>query len=367
MAEVVHIALVGDAVAMCDAPLGRGVPRADEPEQATCQECIDTYIEGWAAAQEGLPKGIPSMPAYPPSSRRPTAVRYVAMGAAAGLAVAGTVYWTTSGDGRNSNIAVTVVDCSQTELYYDGGPMLPARVAQIQFVNEADHTESFAAQVDGVTLQGQDGNPARYTLAPHDSKVISFPMNPTKYGNSEGACYALNVRAAAEAQPGANNAADAPSAGSPAGDTSDPAAGPDPTPTPEDTAAEAEASQSAAAKASASASAALAALEHRALARTYTLGDYTVNLTNADPSGYDINDQQIYIAGTVTSHSSDTGTMKQFGVVVTLLRANGSVDTSGTLCVELMGGTSDAVDTTTDGGTPDWTSIRITRSPTTPC
>ncbi|ALV32235.1 hypothetical protein [Streptomyces sp. CdTB01] len=150
------------------------------------------------------------------------------------------------------------------------------------------------------------------------------------------------------------------------------AVGPDATPTPEDTvgdaaasvSAQAEASQSAAAAASASAS---AALRHRALARTYTLGDYTVNLTNADPSGYDINDQQIYIAGTVTSHSSDTGTMKQFGLVVTLLRANGSVDASGTLCVELMGGTSDVVDTTTEGGTPDWISIRITRSPTTPC
>ncbi|MFF2518383.1 hypothetical protein [Streptomyces sp. NPDC058086] len=158
-------------------------------------------------------------------------------------------------------------------------------------------------------------------------------------------------------------------------------AGPDATPTPKDTAADAAASAAAASasaqaeasqsntavEASASASAARAALQHRALARTYTLGDYTVNLTNVDPSGYDVNDQQIYVAGTVTSHSSDTGTMKQFGLVVTLLRANGSVDASGTLCVELMGGTSDVVNTTTDGGTPDWTSIRITRSPTTPC
>lgn len=164
---------------------------------------------------------------------------------------------------------------------------------------------------------------------------------------------------------------------SPSGALADAVAAADPgaTPTPEDTAAEAAVSasaqavtsQSAAAAASASASAALAALQHQALARTYTLGDYTVNLTNADLSGYDIDHQEIYIAGTVTSHSSDTGTMKQFGLVVTLLRANGSVDTSGTLCVELMGGTSDVVDTATDGGTPDWTSIRITRSPTSPC
>ncbi|MFJ8113286.1 hypothetical protein ACIRF9_47115, partial [Streptomyces sp. NPDC096132] len=204
-------------------------------------------------------------------------------------------------------------------------------------------------------------------IVEHKTGSSTHSETISKYGNSEGACYALNVRAATAAQPGANSAADAPSAGSPTDDTSDPAAGPDATPAPEDTAAEAEASQSTAASASASGSAALAALQHQALTRTYTLGDYTVNLTNADPSGYDINDQQIYIAGTVTSHSSDTGTMKQFGVVVTLLRANGSVDTSGTLCVELMGGTSDVVDTTTDGGTPDWTSIRITRSPTTPC
>jgi hypothetical protein len=160
---------------------------------------------------------------------------------------------------------------------------------------------------------------------------------------------------------------------SPSGALAEAAAGPDATPEPELTAADADASASARAGASqsaaakASASAALADLQHRALVRTYTLGDYTVNLTNVDPSGYDVNDQQLYIAGTVTSHSADTGTMKQFGLVVTLLRANGSVDTRGTLCVELMGGTSDVVNTTTDGGTPDWTSIRITRSPATPC
>lgn len=355
MAEVVHIALDGDAVAVCGAPIGRGAPRADGPEQATCQECIDTYSEGWAAAHEGLPREFPSMPAYPPSSRRPTAVRYVAMGAVAALAVAGIVYWATSGEsdggGGNSIIAVTVVDCSQTVLYEGGRAMVPARVAQIQFVNEADRAESFAAQVDGVTLQGQDGNPARYTLAPHDSKVIGFPMNPTKYGNSEGACYALNVRAATGALPGADNATDAPSAGSPTGDTSDLAAGPDATPTPEDTAAEA--SQSA-----------VAALQAQALARTYTVGDYTVNFTT---SGYDSPSQQIEVGGTVTSQSSDTGTAKQFDLVVTLLRANGSVDASGTQCVELTGGTSDRVDIATDGGTPDWTSIRVTRSSTTPC
>ncbi|MFB6838946.1 hypothetical protein [Streptomyces sp. NPDC056361] len=144
-------------------------------------------------------------------------------------------------------------------------------------------------------------------------------------------------------------------------------------PDPEDTAAEAtasaraEASQSAAAAASASASADLAAARRRALDHTYVLGDYAVNLTSVAPSGYDIDDQHMYIAGTVTSHSSDTGRMKQFGLIVTLLHADGSVGTSGTLCVQVMGGMSEMVETTTDGGTPDWTSIRITRSPTTPC
>lgn len=52
--DVIHIALKGDVVAMCDASIDRLAPRATEPEQATCTECIDTYIEGWAAAQHGL-------------------------------------------------------------------------------------------------------------------------------------------------------------------------------------------------------------------------------------------------------------------------------------------------------------------------
>ncbi|MFK0025789.1 hypothetical protein [Streptomyces sp. NPDC090798] len=199
MNPIVHIALSGDTLAMCDARIERRAPRAAEPEQATCQECIDTYIEGWAAAQHDGPPGAPPMPSYPPS-RRPSAMRYAAMGATAALAVAALGYWALAdhGSGENSNIAVTVVDCSQTRLFApkDGGPMLPARVAQIQFVNNGNGEQAFSAEVDGVTLEGQDGNRARYRLAPHDSKLISFPMNPTKYGSSEGACYALNVQAA---------------------------------------------------------------------------------------------------------------------------------------------------------------------------
>lgn len=303
------------------------------------------------------------MPAYPPSSRRPTAVRYVAMAAAAALAMAGIVYWSTSGDGggQNNNIAVTVVDCSQTELYEDGGPMLPARVAQIQFVNEADSAESFAAQVDGVTLQGQDGNPARYTLAPHDSKVISFPMNPTKYGNSEGACYALNVRAATAAPADVHNVTDAPSAESPAGDTSDPTTGPDATATPEDAAAEA--SQSAAAAASASASAALATVQQRALARIYTAGEYSVSLSQANP----MNTTTIDLLADVTSHDPNTGLAKQFGIVVTLLNTDGSVNATGTVCGELLGGDSQQLEFTPQQGTVNWTAIRISTDSTSTC
>ncbi|MFA3843694.1 hypothetical protein [Streptomyces aureus] len=112
------------------------------------------------------------------------------------LAIAGVVAWSASGG--SGNITVTVVDCSQTPLYQAEGEsaMQPARVAQIEFVNNGDDAETFSAQVDGVTLVGRDGNPSTFTLAPHDSKTISFSMNPTKYGNSEGACYNLNVGAA---------------------------------------------------------------------------------------------------------------------------------------------------------------------------
>jgi hypothetical protein len=74
--------------------------------------------------------------------------------------------------------------------------MLPARVAQIQFVNNGDDAATISAQVDGVTLVGGDGAPSTFTLAPHGSKTISYSMNPTKYGSSEGACYNLNVGAA---------------------------------------------------------------------------------------------------------------------------------------------------------------------------
>ncbi|MFE5909079.1 hypothetical protein ACFQ6B_08345 [Streptomyces wedmorensis] len=147
------------------------------------------------------------------------------------------------------------------------------------------------------------------------------------------------------------------------------AAEPEPVPDPAESAAsaQAKASQSAAASASASASAALSDLQHQALARTYILGDYTLNLTSVVPDGADPNVPRMYISGTVASHSSDTGRSKQFGLVVSLLRADGTLNTRGTLCVQLLDGDSNTFETTTPDGTPDWTSIRITRSPTTPC
>ncbi|MFF3516158.1 hypothetical protein [Streptomyces sp. NPDC002573] len=199
-----HIALKGDVVAMCDAPIDRSAPRAEEPEQATCQECVDLYIEGWAAAQEQPSVGAPPMPAYPPSlayppspARRPARL-VVAVGVGLALAVGGVVYAVAGGGDETEHVTGSVVDCSQTELFQPKGSaaMLPARVAQIRFVNDGDQQETFSPQVDGATLVANDGSPAKFTLAPHESKVINYPMNPQRYGSSEGSCYALDVSAA---------------------------------------------------------------------------------------------------------------------------------------------------------------------------
>ncbi|MFB7575403.1 MULTISPECIES: hypothetical protein [unclassified Streptomyces] len=194
---VVHIALKGDVVGMCDAPIDRSAPRAEEPEQATCEECIDIYIEGWAAAQEQRCVGAPPMPPYPPSPRRP-AWLMVAAGVGLTLAVGGVVYAFTGGGDGTEHVTGSVIDCSQTELFRPEGSaaMLPARVAQIRFVNDGDQQETFSPQVDGVTLVANDGSPAKFTLAPHESKVINYPLNPQRYGSSEGSCYALGVSAA---------------------------------------------------------------------------------------------------------------------------------------------------------------------------
>lgn len=121
-----------------------------------------------------------------------------AAGAGVGLAVASGAYVLMGGDEGAGHVSATVVDCSQTQLFKpeDSSAMLPARVAQIRFVNSGDVQETFSAQVDGVTLEGLGGSPATFTLPSQGSKMISYPMSPERYGNSEGSCFALNVRAA---------------------------------------------------------------------------------------------------------------------------------------------------------------------------
>lgn len=194
---VVHIALEGDTAAMCDAPLNPSAPRAEEPEKASCQQCIDIYIEGWEATLEPLPDGVPPMPTYPPTAgRRPTWLKAaVVIGVA--LATAGTVYALSGGDSAPEDVTGSVVDCSQTEFYQpkDSPAMLPARVAQIRFVNNGDQQETFSPQVDGVTLVSNNGSTLKYTLAPHEATVIGYSVNPQKYGSSEGSCYALDITA----------------------------------------------------------------------------------------------------------------------------------------------------------------------------
>ncbi|MGX1676034.1 hypothetical protein [Streptomyces sp. NPDC055400] len=197
--EVVHIAIKGDMVAMCDTPIDRSAPRAEEPEQATCQECVDTYIEGWAASQDEYPApaGTSPMPTYPPSAGKRPAWLMGAVGTGLALVVGGVVYTSTSGGGASIPVSGSVVDCSQTRLFQAEGSaaMQPARVAQIRFVNDGDEQETFSPQVDGVTLVKNNRSPAKYTLDPHGSTVISYSMNPEKYGSSEGSCYALGITA----------------------------------------------------------------------------------------------------------------------------------------------------------------------------
>ncbi len=192
-----HIAFKGDVVAMCDAPIDRSAPRAEEPEQATCQECIDLYIEAWAALQEQRSVGAPPMPAYPPSpARRPTRL-VVAAGVGLALTIGGVLYAFTGGGDEIEHVTGSVVDCSQTNLFQPEGSaaMLPARVAQIRFVNDGNQQETFSPQVDGVVLVANDGSPAKFTLAPRESKVINYPLNSQRYGSSEGSCYVLDVSA----------------------------------------------------------------------------------------------------------------------------------------------------------------------------
>ncbi|MFJ1561853.1 hypothetical protein [Streptomyces mirabilis] len=150
--------------------------------------------------------------------------------------------------------------------------------------------------------------------------------------------------------------------------------GPGGTPAPVDTAAAASASEAAAsasaqaeasasAAASASASAAVAAVQQRALARTYAAGEYSVSLSQANP----LNTTTIDLLADVTSHDPNTGLAKQFGLVVTLLNADGSVNASGTMCGELLGGDSQRLEFTPQQGTTDWTSIHVSSGSTSSC
>lgn len=117
------------------------------------------------------------------------------VGVGLALAVGRAIYAFAGGGDATEPVSGSVIDCSQTELFQPQGnaAMLPARVAQIRFVNDGDQQETFSPQVDGVTLVANDGSPAEITLAPHDAKVINYPMNPQRYGSSEGSCYALDV------------------------------------------------------------------------------------------------------------------------------------------------------------------------------
>jgi hypothetical protein len=127
--------------------------------------------------------------------------------------------------------------------------------------------------------------------------------------------------------------------------------------------AQAEASASAAAAASASASAAVAVVQQRALARTYAAGEYSVSLSQANP----LNTTTIDLLADVTSHDPNTGLAKQFGLVVTLLNADGSVNATGTICGDLLGGDSQQLEFTPQRGTTDWRSIRVSSGSTSSC
>lgn len=135
------------------------------------------------------------MPTYPPYAGRRPAWLLVAAGVGLALAVGGGAYALVGGGGDSEQVTGSVVDCSQTELWQPsgGGAMRHARIAQIRFDNAGDERETLSPQVGGVTLVRNDGSPAKYTLAPHGSTVITYPMNPEKYGATEGSCFALDV------------------------------------------------------------------------------------------------------------------------------------------------------------------------------
>ncbi|MFD0532388.1 hypothetical protein ACFQ1I_46765 [Kitasatospora arboriphila] len=203
-----------------------------------------------------------------------------------------------------------------------------------------------------VTGSGTGTHVSTWTLQPGEMQAFSFPINPEKYGNVEGQCWSFPFAVKAAS----NQPSDTPAPVDTAAETSAAAAEVSAAAQAAASAAAAAASESAQAEAAASASAEAASPQQRALlARTYTAGAYSVTLSPANP----INTTTTDLLAEVTSHDSNTGLARQFGLAITLLNADGSVNASGTLCAELLGGTSQQLEFAPQQGTMLWTSIRV--------
>ncbi|WP_405918323.1 hypothetical protein [Streptomyces sp. NBC_00728] len=80
----------------------------------------------------------------------------------------------------------------------------------------------------------------------------------------------------------------------------------------------------------------VATRQRQALARTHTVGHFSVKFTEADVGD---GNPQTYVLARVTSHSSDTTSWEQRGIIVSLIGPSGALDVRTTLCVELFGNT----------------------------
>ncbi|MER5640563.1 hypothetical protein ABT095_26900 [Kitasatospora sp. NPDC002227] len=293
-----------------------------------------------------------------PTARRRVAVLGSVVAVAAVLAGV-IVVALQSGAGEGSAavpVTAAVVDCSNTRLYQSPGSrgLLTARVAVVDLTNNGSTVQTVEVLANGtalVTGNGTGSRPSSWTLQPGEMQAFSFPINPEKFGNGEGQCWSFPF--AVKAVSGQTGGAPAPlisAAETPATAAQASASAP----------AEASAaSESAAAEVAASASAEAAGLQQRALSRSYAVGAYSVSLSRANP----MNTTTIDLVADVTSHDSDTGLAKQFGLAITLLNADGSVNASGTLCGELLGGTSQRLEFAPQQGTMAWASIRVSLAP----
>ncbi|WP_344626768.1 hypothetical protein [Kitasatospora arboriphila] len=243
-------------------------------------------------------------------------------------------------------------------------------MAVVDITNHGSTVQTVNVLANGtavVTGSGTGTHVSTWTLQPGEMQAFSFPINPEKYGNVEGQCWSFPFAVKAAS----NQPSDTPAPVDTAAETSAAAAevlaAPPAEPPPgaaevsaaaqaAASAAAAAASESAQAEAAASASAEAASPQQRALlARTYTAGAYSVTLSPANP----INTTTTDLLAEVTSHDSNTGLARQFGLAITLLNADGSVNASGTLCAELLGGTSQQLEFAPQQGTMLWTSIRV--------